>query len=140
MRTYGPRFSFFLLVLAGAALLACGSSPSALRSILVSPASADALNYPDGQVQFAAAGYYSSSSSPVPISVTWSTCNGTSGPSEITVSASGLAQCNPSASGTYFVSAFEPLKAGAYCNVVLACGEAGTDCFGTYGVAKLTCP
>jgi len=141
MRNYGPRFSFFLLALAAAALLACGSSSPNVQSILVSPASADALNYPNGQVQFTAAGY-SSPPSPTPLQVpiTWGTCNGASGPSEITVSANGLAQCNSGASGTYFVSAFELLKASSSCNVVLACGEAGRDCFGTYGYAALTCP
>ena len=139
MTSYAPRFSIFFLVLAAAIVLACGS-PQNVRSISVIPATADAKNYPGGQVQFAAVGYYSSSSSAVPIAVTWSNCNFPS-PSEITVSARGVAQCNPGASGTYVVGASAPLKvSGAQCQLMLVCGQTGADCFATHGVAKLTCP
>jgi hypothetical protein len=137
MKSYAPRFS--LLFLTAAIVLACGSSHN-LKSISVIPATADAKNFPDGQVQFRAVGTYSSSSTPVPVRVIWSNCNVPS-PSEITVSAQGLAQCNPGASGTYVVEASAPLKPeGAVCNVLLVCGQAGTDCFATHGIAKLTCP
>jgi hypothetical protein len=138
MRSYAPRFSIFFLLVAAAIVLACGSSHN-LKSISVIPATADAKNFPDGQVQFRAVGYYSSSSSAAPIAVTWSNCNFPS-PSEITVSAQGLAQCNPGASGTYVVEASAPLKESVYCQAILVCGQAGTDCLATHGIAKLTCP
>jgi hypothetical protein len=139
MKNYAPRFSLLFLVVAAAIALACGSSHN-LQSISVIPATADAKDFPGGQVQFRAVGSYSSSSTPVPVRVTWSNCNVPS-PSEITVSAQGLAQCNPGASGTYVVEATVPLEPeGAVCNVLLVCGQAGKDCFNTYGVAKLTCP
>lgn len=139
MKSYAPRFSIFLLVAAAAIILACGSSHN-VQSISVIPATADAKNFPDGQVQFRAVGNYSSSSPAVPVRVTWSNCNFPN-PSEITVSAQGLAQCNPGASGTYVVEASAPLKvSGPQCQLMLVCGQAGTDCFATHGIAKLTCP
>lgn len=138
MKSYAPRFSLFFLVAAAAIVLACGSFHN-VKSISVVPAIADAKNYPGGLVQFAALGYYGSSSSAVPVRVNWSNCNFPS-PSEITVSAQGVAQCNPGASGTYVVEAAAPLKEAIYCQTVIPCGEVGTDCLATHGVAKLTCP
>jgi hypothetical protein len=139
MKSYAPRLSIVFLVVAAASVLACSSPPN-LRSISVIPQTTDAESYPGGQVQFAATGYFSSSSTPEPVQVTWGTCSN-SGPSEITVSAQGVAQCNPGASGTYVVEASVPLNAsGVHCQLVNACGEAGADCLATHGVAKLTCP
>jgi hypothetical protein len=142
MKSYGPLFCASLLILLGAISLACGSFGT-LQSISVNPASADAKSYPDGQVQFTAMGDYSSSSSLSPVAVTWSTCGLPGGPpSEIAVSATGVAQCNPGASGTYVVEASHgnPPSGGALCLTVLACGQAGKDCLATHGVAHLTCP
>ena len=46
----------------------CGNgSPRLLESISVTPASADAQSFPNGQVQFAAVGTYSQPPSPAPI-------------------------------------------------------------------------
>ncbi|MGC1371076.1 MAG: hypothetical protein WA824_02955 [Candidatus Sulfotelmatobacter sp.] len=142
MKKYGPHFCFVSL-LAAAISLACGSpssSASNLKSISISPATANAQNYPNGKVQFTAVGYESGSSSPLSISPTWSVCNEANAQSEITVNATGVAQCDAGASGTYIVNASVLSHSNPTCNVVLACGEAGTDCFGTHGVAKLTCP
>lgn len=143
MKKYAPQFCLFFLILAAAISLACGSSssnPPNLKSISISPAAANAQNYPNGLVQFTAVGYESGSSSPVSISPTWSVCSEANAQNEITVNATGVAQCNAGASGTYIVNASVLTHSNPTCNVVLACGEAGTDCFGTHGVAKLTCP
>ena len=142
MKRLGPQFCLFLLVLAAAITLACGSSHGDLQSISVSPAAANAQGYSNGQVQLTAVGYYSGCSSPSPVQVNWSTCNQPDAPSsEITVSTQGVGHCKPGASGTYIVSAANPNPPSPVtCNVLLACGEAGHDCFNTYGVAKLTCP
>ncbi len=61
MKNSGALF-LFLLVLAAAITLACGSSPSPdrlLQSVTVAPATAAAQDYPNGQVQFTATGFYS---------------------------------------------------------------------------------
>jgi hypothetical protein len=142
MKKYGPQLCFVSLILAAAITLACGSSsgnPGNLESIAISPAAANAQNYLNGQVQFAAAGYVHGSSSPVSISPTWSVCN-ENGPSEITVSDSGVGRCNAGASGTYIVNAYVYVHSDATCNVIGSCAVAGSDCFGTHGIAKLTCP
>jgi hypothetical protein len=145
MKRYGPRFGFFSLLLAAAITIACGSSPNPsqdLQSISVMPTAADAQNYPNGQVQFTALGHYSSpgTSAGVPVTATWSSCNESGGSSPITVSSTGVAQCGEGASGTYVVEALIPMKGSTMCNAILACGDPGTDCLGTHGVAKLTCP
>lgn len=54
---------FSLLILAAAITLACASSlqplsQHLLESVSVSPATADAKDYPDGQVPFTATGYF----------------------------------------------------------------------------------
>lgn len=97
------RFKVLLpttLLLAGIELVAsgCGTrSPRLLQSISVTPASADAHSFPNGQVQFTAMGAYSQPPSPSPITQSgWSL----SDPTIATISPSGLAQCNPGASGT----------------------------------------
>jgi hypothetical protein len=54
-------FFFLALVAVAAATLSCGSGSNAsrqLQSITLIPASADAQDYPNGQVQFTATGYY----------------------------------------------------------------------------------
>jgi hypothetical protein len=156
MKKYGPQLWMCLLVLPAAFTLACGTSsttpssqsrtPSSqrqIKSISISPATADAKDYPGGQVQFTAVANFSEPPSPVSISPTWEVCtdNGTTnGPSEITVNQSGVAECNPGASGTYIVDAYDYQYAELTCNLLLSCADAGTDCYGTHGIAKLTCP
>lgn len=59
-----------LVVLAGIELVASGcgnNSPRPLQSVSVNPATADARTFPNGQVQFTAAGIYSAPPSPSPI-------------------------------------------------------------------------
>lgn len=87
-------------LLVGMSLLSsgCGSgggSPRLVQSISVSPASADALSFPNGQVQFQVMGTYSQPPSPSPIvALQWSLSDSTIA----TISQSGVAECTPGAS------------------------------------------
>src|SRR5439155_8163106 len=88
-----------MLVIIG---LGCGSH---LNSVSLSPAVADAQNFPNGQVQFSATGTYGSSSKPVPVTnLTWcvgapnGSCYGNIA-SVAAVTGNGVAQCLPVAAG-----------------------------------------
>jgi hypothetical protein len=142
MKNHGPQLLFCLLILAAAITLACGSSASrTLQSVSVSPPSADAQDFPNGQVTFTATGYYSKSPSQVsPLTATWGACYQQAATTAITVSSSGVAQCMPGASGTYTVWAFDtkPTAPGtANCNAETECGG---GCGRVTGTAQLTCP
>jgi hypothetical protein len=148
MKRYGPQFLLFVLVLAAAITLACGSpkappiicgstasganASGALEAISVCPAVVDAGSYPDEQVQFAAFATYGSPPSPVtPITPqVWGACYQNVPTSAVSITSKGLAQCQ--ASGTYTIFASDMTN----CNVV---GPCGTGCFVT-GTAQLTCP
>jgi len=149
MKTQGLLlFSFVLL--AAAITIACGSSPvshiapncsnaqtggnatGTLQSITVCPASADAKNFPDGQVQFVATGYYSAPPSPVtPLAAFWGACEQSAPTTAVSIK-NGLAQCSVGASGQFSVFAADPTN----CNAITACGG-GCQVSGT---AQLTCP
>jgi hypothetical protein len=151
MRNFGPLPVFSLLIFtmtitAAAITLACGSSQHLLQTVSVSPATADAKNYPDGQVQFTATGYYNMAPSPVvPFGATWGTCSQPAPGQEqstnaVTVNSNGVAQCTKGAVGTYTVwaSGSNPLKPGTVCSAVItACG---VSCDAIVGNAQLTCP
>jgi hypothetical protein len=149
MRRLGPQLFIFLFVLAAAITLACGShttpisqacssTPSATnseipQSVTVCPAVADAKNYPDGQIQFAAIGAFDMGPSPaLPKPVLWGVCQQNQPTAGITVSTNGVAQCTPGASGTYTVWA---TGGPIVCNVVSPCGACGPT-----GSAQMTCP
>ena len=120
------------LLIAGIELVAggCGNAsapPRLLQSISVTPATANAESFSNGQVQFTAEGNYSQPPSPSPIvQLGWSL----SDPNIATISQSGLAQCNSGASGVVTVRASTP----APCS--------GTGCTAALlsGTAQLTCP
>jgi hypothetical protein len=121
----------------GATSLALGCGGNELKSVMVSPAKADARNFPNAQVQFSATGVYGSSSKPVPATnLTW--CVGTSSgicngniASAATVNGNGVAQCLPGTSGTV--------------NVIAGTGgsapmpDTGQQ-LKVFGTAQLTCP
>ena len=145
MKKYGPQLLFGLLVAAAAVTIACGSSTSStrtLQSVTLSPATADAQDYPNGQVPFAATGFYNKSPQKVsPLTATWGACYQQAATSAVTVSASGVAQCKAGASGTYTVWAFDtnPTPPGyGTCIAFTACGGGG--CTRVTGTAQLTCP
>jgi len=149
MRYYGLPFFFFLLVLAAAITLACGSPKShvgpncttaqtgpnttgILQSVTLCPATADARQY-GGEVQFIATGIYSTAPSPVtPLKAFWGACFGNSPTDTVAITNSGLAHCAAGSSGTYAIFASEPTM----CNAITACGG-GCQ---VSGYAQLTCP
>ena len=146
MKFFGLQFFLFVLVVAAAITLACGSprvapfvcgsaatgnASGALESISVCPAVVDAGSYPGEQVQFAAFGTYNSPSPATPITPqVWGACYQNAPTSAVSITSKGLAQCR--ASGTYTIFASDMTN----CNVV---GPCGTGCFVT-GTAMLTCP
>lgn len=78
MKTLRCFLCFLAVLLPASFVLSCGvKSPGQdpLLSITLSPASADAQDYPNGQVQFVATGFYSDPSRTVtPLSAGWGTC------------------------------------------------------------------
>jgi hypothetical protein len=143
--------SIVSLALAICITLSCGGGGSRqLQSITVSPPSADARNYPQGQVRFIATGHYNSSPATVtPLQANWAgisefTVNGmlTYGPvtDAISLDNTGVAHCAAGASGTYAVVAWDlqdpGLKVG--CSSVTDFGEPG--CNAVQSIAQLTCP
>jgi hypothetical protein len=117
------------VLLTGMSLLAsgCGNgSPRLLQSISVSPASADAQSFPDGQVQFTVVGTYSQPPSPSPTTASaWLLLE----PNIATISQSGVAQCTPGASGVVTVKAITPAPcSGTGCTSALLSGTAQLSC------------
>ncbi len=109
------------------ATFGCGSqSPRVLQSISVTPASADAQAFANGQVQFSAVGNYSQAPTPSPIAgAGWEL----SGSDIATISPSGLAQCNPGASGVVTVKASTSGPcSGTACTAVRVSGSAQLTC------------
>jgi hypothetical protein len=118
--------------------LGCGSSRE-LTSISVSPATADAQKFPNGQVQFTATGTFSKAPITVtPLSVTWcpqATCGvGTPANVGITIDGNGLAQCESTFSGTVTIVAEAPSNSGAV--IMPMSGMNGM----VSGTAQMTCP
>jgi hypothetical protein len=149
MRNSGLPQIFFLLVLCMVITLSCGSlrilpncgPPTPTRTnpsgppqaITVCPAVADAWDYPGGQVQFIATGYYQTPPSPVtPLAALWGVCYKDAPTAEASITSGGLAECAKGSKGTFSVFAAEP----TYCNAITACGG---GCL-VSGYAKLACP
>jgi hypothetical protein len=71
MRKYGASV-FFLVLIATAFTLACGSSTRILQSVSLSPPAADAQS---GSVQFTATGYFNQQPSPAKLlTASWGAC------------------------------------------------------------------
>jgi hypothetical protein len=142
MRNFRPQWFFCLLILAATITLACGSKePHIPQSVSVSPATANAQDFPNGQVQFKATAYYNTKPSPVNgVAATWSACSTQDVSADlISLSDSGVAQCLSGATRNYTVYAFvpDPTFHGACGSVSLPCGG---SCGGVVGSAQLTCP
>jgi hypothetical protein len=109
----GLILSYAKLFLVAFFLLACGGSSRQLQSLSISPATADAQNFPNGQVQFTAMGTFNGSSQASAISALWwTTAPWTYPPTPaiISLSGTGLAQCFPLApAGTYTIYAVAPV-------------------------------
>lgn len=118
-----PALIVAILVLANG----CGSGAARqLKSISVTPASADAQTFPNGQVQFTALGNYTEPPSQSEITASWSVME----TNLATISQSGVGQCVAGASGLATVKASTP----APCS--------GTGCTAALlsATAQLTCP
>ena len=133
------RFTPFLLglVLISSVALSCGAASKGqqgqLQSITLSPATADAQDYPDGQVQFIATGIYINPAHKVtPQPAHWGVCQQNAATSEVSVTTAGLAQCANGAAGTYTIFAFDMTN----CDAITACGGGCT----VVGTAQLSCP
>jgi hypothetical protein len=133
----GLLFVFSFLILAAATTLSCGSSQHLLQSVSVSPATADANDYPDGQVQFTATGYFNNAPSPVtPLGTTWGVCYKGAVTADASINLkTGVAQCAAGSARTFTVFTSNE-SSGMMCNSTTACGG---GCFIT-GTAQLTCP
>ena len=146
-----PRYAFFLwfvsLMFAAWIALACGSRQ--IQSITLSPASADAQDYPDGKVAFVATGYYNSPPTVVtPLQANWGAAaerlvNGveifTPQDGAVTVDTNGVAQCAAGATGTFAVGAWIDLV--VFGNPPCASFAFGpASCRTVLGTANLTCP
>ena len=134
-----------LVLLAAIFLSACGSNRQ-LQSVSISPASADAKNFPNGKVPFIATGTFSSAPSPATLTskdVVWcyggltNVANPTAGMCAgniaqfADVDQNGVAQCAPAFQGTVFI------LAGAQ---PVSMNPDGGSQLKIYGSAQLTCP
>jgi hypothetical protein len=137
MKTSSP--ALILLISSAILLVACGSAaPRSLQTVSITPASADARNFPNGEVQFAATGYYNKTPMQTsPLSTAWGACYQDQPTTDVTITPTGVAQCSPHASGTYLVWALARDAANASCNPANACGG---GCGRVTGTALLTCP
>jgi len=122
-------------------IFGCGASSRQLVSVTISPSSADAINFPGGQVQFVATGTYSRQPLTAQLTsadVTW--CVGTSDGhcagfirTGATVNANGLAQCDSGFSGPLTILAGKP-QSQQTLNPDL-----GVQ-LRVFGTAQMTCP
>jgi hypothetical protein len=132
------QFALFLLGLFLVSLLAlsCGTNqggPGQLQAITLSPAMADAQDYPNGQVTFVATGVYTNPARKVtPQPALWGVCQKNLPTNDASVNNAGVAQCASGAIGAYSVFAYHSTN----CNVITACGGGCT----VVGTAQLTCP
>ena len=142
MRSLPLTLYFPALVLLAAFALSCGgnsSSDRVLQSIALSPATADARDFPGGQVQFTATGFYNANPKTVtPLSAGWGSCYQNAPTTGVTVSSAGVAQCVSGAAGTFTVwASHSTYPTGATCNAITACGG---GCDTVSGTAQITCP
>jgi hypothetical protein len=119
---------FFAIV----ATSGCGFSPPRhLISVSITPAAASAHNFPNGQVQFSAAGTFDSPPSPVILTpATWIISPTPNPPDAVSINENGVAQCKAGFAGTVTIEGGQG-----------QCGSTSTDpCDLIHGTAQLTCP
>jgi hypothetical protein len=103
-----------LLLLVAALMLACGINHGLYKSLTVSPATADAQDFPNGQVQFTATATEINGTQVSPASALW-----TPGPPwslgplmpwpAIQLDQTGKASCGAAGPGTYMIAATAPI-------------------------------
>ena len=143
MEVRSSKLFFLALAVATSFALSCGTNTSStsihqLESITLTPATANAADYPNGQVPFSATGNYNMAPYTVtPLTAGWGACYNGGVTTAITVTQEGVAQCAPGAvAGTYTVWADDPPFGNApVCNAITACGG---GCL-IAGTAQLTC-
>ncbi len=133
------------LLLLSSITLNCGGSRQ-LKSVTLNPPTADAKNFPNGQVQFTATGIFSNSSMPVTLTskdITWcyggvaNSMNPVAGQCAgnvaqfASVDQNGVAQCNAQFQGSVSILAGVPSA--------IAMPDTGSP-LKVYGSAVLTCP
>lgn len=131
------------LSMVAALLVGCGGSSTmtktnrGLKSITVSPATADG-GTSGGKVQFTATAHWSATPlTTTPFSANWVVCQNNEPVKSVTVSTNGLATCGSSAKGVYDVNAWSfPINDGPTCLTITSCGGGCT----IEGSAQLTCP
>jgi hypothetical protein len=115
--------------------LQCGhrGRDGSTQSITVCPATADAKDFLDGQVQFIATGYYLNQPPVTPLTnAYWGSCYQNAPTDAVAINNKGLAQCESGARGTY--SIFATMQTN--CLAITPCGG-GCE---VSGYAQLTCP
>jgi hypothetical protein len=136
MRKLQWALCFLALMVVSFVALSCGTSSEGagqLQSITLTPAMADAQDYPDGEVPFVATGTYANPPNKVtPLTALWGVCQKGLPTTFASVSTTGVASCASGSVGAYQVFAFKQTN----CNVVNLCGGGCT----VVGTAQLTCP
>lgn len=105
-----PKFGTCVLLLSSLAAFAaagCGSGGRHLQSMTVSPSTADAQTFSNGQVQFTATGHFNMTPMTVtPMAVTWSVTPMVSlPPGKAIINQNGMAQCQGLTGMTFTVTA-----------------------------------
>lgn len=137
------------LGLAACIALACGGNRK-IESITVRPSSADARNYPGGEVPFVATGHYNMAPMTVtPLQANWGVASlqivndiPILGPANgaASVDANGVAHCAANTSGTYSIAAWVNLP---YSGPPPRCPLSwynNMSCPNIAGTAQFTCP
>jgi hypothetical protein len=139
MTRFGSCLPLLLLPLIAFGIVGCGGSRK-LQSVALTPASADAEDFLNGQVSFVATGTFSKPPSPAQLTskdVMWCTgssdgvCVGNAIPGA-TVDQNGLAQCSPNFTGIATILAGTASSS-------MGNPDAGTQ-LKVFGSAQLTCP
>jgi hypothetical protein len=139
MRTPGPLLSCIAVPLIALFLLSCGSgNHGPLQSITISPATADAQNFANGQVKFTATGTYTDGTKASPLPVLWwgpdpPWYNPPPGPISAFVDSNGVAACFTFI-GSYTVSATAPVDPHFPLSKMTAAASQ------VVGTAQLSCP
>lgn len=129
-----PGCIFLLLVIS--ALISCGLNQHKFKSLRVTPAAADAKDYPNGQVQYTVTATYIDGRQVTSISALWTP----GGPWTLTpwpaisLSASGLASCGTVAPGIYPIVATAPIDPNFPISKMTMTTPQVSD------IASLTCP
>jgi hypothetical protein len=126
--------SWLALSCGGAAPMNQGpTQPGQLQSITLSPAIADAQDFPDGKISFVATGVYVNPAHMVtPQPALWGACQKNLATDEVSITKAGVAQCVSGAAGAYSIFAYQMTN----CNAINQCGGGCT----VVGTAQLTCP